>query len=128
MKNIINNSAEEKKLFNEISANCKPAIVLVEAEWSGGSHIMSLILNKIEEKFKNQINVIRINFEIHKELLRSFGIETVPALLLISKGQIVEVIKETLSQKTLEQVIKNLIFRSDALEEKNPLIAELNNK
>ena len=128
MNDIINNSAAEKKLFNEISVNCKPAIVLVKAEWSGGSHIMNLILNKIEEKFKNQINVIRINLDIHKELLRSFGIESVPALLLISKGQIVEVIKETLSQKTLEQVIQNLIYRSDTFEKKNPPIAELNNK
>ena len=128
MKDLINNSAQEKKLLNEIPVNCKPAIVLVEAKWSGGSHIMNLILNKVEEKFKNQINVIRINLEIHKELLHSFGIESVPAMLLISKGQIVEVIKETLSQKRLEQVIQNLIYRSDALQEKNPHIAELNNK
>ena len=128
MNDIMNNSAAEKKLFNEISVNCKPAIVLVKAEWSGGSHIMNLILNKIEEKFKNQINVIRINIDIHKELLRSFGIESVPALLLISKGQIVEVIKETLSQKTLEKIIQNLIYRSDTFEKNNPPIAELNNK
>lgn len=128
MKDLINNSTQEKKLLNEISVNCKPAIVLVVAEWSGGSHIMNLILNKVEEKFKNQINVIRINLEIHKELLHSFGIESVPAMLLISKGQIVEVIKETLSQKRLEQVIQNLIYRSDSLQEKNPHIAELNNK
>jgi len=118
MKDKVNQSEEEKKLFDEISINCKPAIVLVKAEWSGGSHIMDLILNKIEEKFQNQINVIRIDLETHKELLRSFGIESVPALLLISKGQIVEVIKETLSQKTLQQVIQDLIYKSDSLEEK----------
>ena len=118
MNNSIKNSSEEKTLLNKISVNCKPAIVLVETEWSGESHIMNLILNKIEEKFRNQISVIRINLEIHKELLSSFGIDSVPALLLIRKGQLVEVIKETLSQKTLEKVIHNLIYRSDSLEEK----------
>lgn len=112
MNDLSNNSAAEKKLFNEISVNCKPAIVLVKAEWSGGSHIMNLIINKIEEEFQNQIKVIRMDFDIHKELLVQFGIDSVPAFLLISKGQIIEIINETLSRKSLEQIVRNLIIRN----------------
>ncbi|MCW9096944.1 MAG: thioredoxin family protein, partial [Ignavibacteriaceae bacterium] len=89
-----------------------PILVEVRAEWSGGSHLMDLIINKIEEEFRHQIKVVRIDFEVHKELLSQFGIENAPALLLISKGQIIEVIKETLSRKSLEQIVRNLINRN----------------
>jgi len=116
MKEIINHSAKEKKLVKAISVNCKPAVVFVKAEWSGASHIMDMILNKIEEKFQNQVKIIRIELDTHKELLHSFGIENVPALILINKGQIVEVIKETMSQKALQLIIQNLIYNDNSLE------------
>lgn len=114
MKDLFKQDIKEKKLIDKISINCKPAVVLVKAEWSGESHIMDMILNKIEEEFRNKIKIIRIDLDNHKDLLYSFGIESVPALLLINKGQIVEVIKKTLSQKTLQQVIQNLIHSSDS--------------
>ena len=119
MKDIINYKKNEKRLLNGISTNSKPSLVEVRAEWSGGSHLMDLIVNKIEEEYKEHIKVIRIDLEVHKELLSQFGIESAPAFLLISKGQIIEVIKETLSRKSLEQTIRNLIIRNDfCVEEK----------
>jgi len=112
MEDLINYKINKKKLLAEISTNCKPALVVVQACWSGGSHLMDLIVNKIEEEFQEQIKVLRIDLDVHKELLSQFGIESVPAILLISKGQIIEIIKETLSRKSLEQIVRNLIFRN----------------
>ncbi|MCW8810519.1 MAG: thioredoxin family protein [Ignavibacteriaceae bacterium] len=112
MDDLINYKKNEKRLLTEISTSCNPILVEVRAEWSGGSHLMDLIINKIEEEFRHQIKVVRIDFEVHKELLSQFGIENAPALLLISKGQIIEVIKETLSRKSLEQIVRNLINRN----------------
>lgn len=87
----------------------KPALVEVQAKWSGGSHLMDLIINKVEEDFQNQITVIRTDFESHKELLNQFGVDSAPALLFIIRGQVVEVIKETLSRKNLERLVYDLI-------------------
>lgn len=99
-------------MFNEISINCKPTLVEVQAKWSGGSHLMDLIITKIEEEFHKQINVIRIDLEIHREFLSQFGIESAPALLILSNGQIIKVIKETLSRKSLEKIVRDLIIRN----------------
>lgn len=120
MQDLINYKKNEKRLLAEISTNCKPALVVVQACWSGGSHLMDLIVNKIEGEFQDQIKVIRIDLDVYKELLSQFGIENVPAFLLISKGQIVEIIKETLSRKSLEQIVRNLIIRNgSSIREKN---------
>ena len=106
-------------MFNEVSINCKPTLVEVQAQWSGGSHLMDLIITKIEEDFHNQINVIRIDLEIHKEFLCQFGIESAPALLIINNGQIIKVIKETLPRINLEKIVRNLIIKNrSTLEER----------
>ncbi len=87
----------------------KLTMVEVRAEWSGGTHLMDLIIKKIEREFQEQIQVERIDFETSRKLLSQFGVESAPAILFISKGQIIEVIKETLSQKKLEILIVKLL-------------------
>lgn len=96
----------------------KLTMVEVRAEWSGGTHLMDLIIKKIEREFQEQIRVERIDFETSKKLLSQFGVESAPAILFISKGQIIEVIKETLSQKNLEIVIRNLISNTSKVIER----------
>lgn len=112
MKDLINNE-NENRLLDVISTKNKPSLVEVRANWSGDSHIMDLIINKIEEEFQKQIKVIRIDFEINKELLIQFGVESAPAILLIRNGQVVEVIKETLSRKNLKKIVRELITMND---------------
>jgi len=99
----------------EISNNQKLTLVEVRANWSGGSHLMDLIVNRIEEQFREQIKVLRIDFEIHKEFLGQFGVESAPAVLFISKGQVVEVISEILSQKNLEELIHIHMLNDDSI-------------
>ncbi|MFC2103185.1 thioredoxin family protein [Bacteroidota bacterium] len=114
------------KLYSENSTNHKPALVEVQAKWSGESHLMELIINKIEEEFQNQVEVIRIDFEANRELLILFGIECAPAVLFISRGQIVEVIKKTLSRKKLKQLVRDFIIRNNtSTETKIPVITEI---
>jgi thioredoxin-like negative regulator of GroEL len=95
--------------MNELSDSQKLILVEVRANWSGGSHLMDLIVNRVREQFDNHLRVIRLDFEIYKELLIQFGVDTAPTVLLINKGQIVEVIKETLSQKKMEAIVLNHI-------------------
>lgn len=101
-----------KKTGNEMF-NCEiPALVEIRSKCSGGSHLMDLIINKIEQEYREEINIIRIELEEHKELFNYLGIERAPAFLLINSGQIIEIIKETVSQKNLEKIVCSLIRKS----------------
>jgi len=119
MTDLINYRNNEKKLLTEISNNSKPTLVEVRAEWSGGSHLMDLIVNKIGEEFRKEVRIVRIDFEVHKELLNQFGVISAPALLLISKGQLIEVIKETLSRRRLEKIVRDLVTRNSSTNQEN---------
>ena len=102
-------------LMNVLSHNQHLILVEVRAKWSGGSHLMDLIVNKLEEQFQTQLRVVRLDFETYRELLIHFGVEGAPAILFINKGQVVEVINETLSQKNLENLIHSHIYQSKTL-------------
>ncbi len=108
MTDLNNNINKDKKLKSKIFNYNIPTLIEVRAEWSGGSHLMDLIVNKIEQEYHQEINIVRIDFEAHKELLNHLGIDGAPAFLFIDKGEIIEVIKETLSKRNLEKIIRKL--------------------
>jgi thioredoxin-like negative regulator of GroEL len=115
LRNSIVANTKDKQKMTKISNNQKLTLIEVRANWSGGSHLMDLIVNRIEEQFREQIRVLRIDFEIHKEFLLQFGVENAPAVLFISKGQVVEVISEILSQKNLEGLIHTHLLKGNSL-------------
>lgn len=83
----------------------KPTLIEVQAEWSGESHLMDFILEEIEEQFLEKINVIRIDFDDHKEWLNQLGIKRPPAFLLIKNGQVMEIVNEILPKKYIVKKI-----------------------
>jgi thioredoxin-like negative regulator of GroEL len=117
MANIPSYMNDDKKLPAEFFNSSKPILIEVRAEWSGGSHLMDPIVNEIKEEFKKEINVERIDFESYKKSLSPFGVESVPAFLLISKGEIIEVIKETISKTRLEKIVQDLIIKNSSKNE-----------
>ena len=112
MTEVINYIYNIKNQTNEILDGRLPTLVEVSSKWSGVSHLMDLITGKIELEYNQVINVVRIDFEEHKELCNCIGIERAPAFLMINNGNIIEIIKETVSKKSLEKIITNLLSGS----------------
>jgi thioredoxin-like negative regulator of GroEL len=109
---VINYIYKHRDAVNEIFNRDIPALVEIRSKWSGGSHLMDLIIYKIEQEYCDEINIVRIELESNKELFDCLEIDRAPALLLINKGQIIEIIKETVSKKNLEKILCNLIRQS----------------
>jgi thioredoxin-like negative regulator of GroEL len=109
---VINYIYKQRETNSEIFNQDIPSLVEIRSKWSGGSHLMDLIINKIEREYREEINIVRIEFEEHKELCSYLRIERAPAFLIMHNGQITEIIKETVSKKNLEIILCNLIGKS----------------
>ena len=57
------------------------------ADWCGPCKMMGSVLEKMED-----VNIVKINTDMHQELAQSFGIMSIPTLLFFKDGQ--EVKKE----------------------------------
>lgn len=109
MEDVISFIYNEKISGNEIFNLELPSLVEVSSKWNGGSHLMDLIVNKIEEEYREKLNIIRIDLETHIELFSHLGISKAPAFLIINKGNIIEIIKETVSKKSLEKILNKVL-------------------
>ena len=112
MTEVINNIFNIKNQDSEPFNRELPTLVEIRSNWSGGSHLMDLITGNIELEYNSVLNIVRIDFDTHKELFNYIGIERAPAFLFISNGNIINIIKETVSKKSLEKIISNLLYGS----------------
>lgn len=72
-----------------IPVNDKPTIVDFYATWCGPCKQLEPIFKKLEEKFKDRINFIRIDVDENINLSQSYGIQSVPTIIFLNKdGQI----------------------------------------
>lgn len=81
---IVNN--EE---FKQIT---KEGVTLVDffATWCGPCRIMAGILEEIAKDLEGQANVVKVDVDEEEDLARSFGILSIPTLLIFKNGQAVE--------------------------------------
>ena len=99
MKHI--ESVEE---FNEIIKHDK---VLVDfyADWCGPCQMLTPVLEELS-KDHEELEIIKINTDNFMELAQEYGIMSIPALKLFSKGEIVKEKVGFMTKEELEDFIK----------------------
>lgn len=70
-----------------------PGVVLIDfyADWCQPCQQQSQILERVEQASPHdQASIIKVNIDQHPELVSSFGVSSLPTLMLIKNGQVVE--------------------------------------
>lgn len=90
----------------------RPAIIDFYATWCGPCKAMAPILDSISKEYAGKIDVYKIDVDKEPELARTFGIQSIPTLLMIPakgepkvlqgampKDQLINVVNEFLLEK-----------------------------
>ena len=78
--------------FQELVSEA-PGVVLVDfyADWCGPCRKQGGILHEMERSAsQNHASIIKVNIDQHRELANAFNVTSLPTLMLIKDGQIVE--------------------------------------
>uniref|UniRef100_A0AB33JNU8 Thioredoxin n=2 Tax=unclassified Prevotella TaxID=2638335 RepID=A0AB33JNU8_9BACT len=89
----------------------KPAIVDFYATWCGPCKIMSPILEQLAGKYKGRIDVYQIDIDKEREVAMQFGIQSIPAFLMIPKSGRPQMIVGAHDQAEFEQIIKENLLK-----------------
>lgn len=73
------------------------------AEWCGPCKMLGPVLEKLED-----INIIKVDVDIHQQLAMNYGIMSVPSLLFFKNGQLVKKEIGFRSEEDLKNIISNL--------------------
>lgn len=78
-----------KQFEQKVAAARQPLVVEFWAPWCGPCKIMNPILKSASEKYRGQVELLKINADESPELLRQLKIFSIPTLLVYRNGKAV---------------------------------------
>lgn len=86
-----------------------PVVIKAFATWCGPCVQMTPIFKEIEKKFVDKVKFFELNVDQARDLAINFGITSIPTIIFINKGEIVN--KETgyMDAQTLTDIIERFI-------------------
>jgi len=75
--------------FIEIINSTKPTLVDFYATWCGPCNMMSPLLEQVSSELGENAKILKVDIDKNKEFARSYGIRSVPTLMVFKEGRVV---------------------------------------
>jgi thioredoxin len=102
-----------KKQFSSFAEllNSSPLPVLVDfyATWCGPCQMMAPILEQVNQKLSNRLQIVKIDTDKYPEIASQFNIAALPTLVLFREGQPVKRIEGVIQAPQLIQQLESLL-------------------
>ena len=67
-----------------------PVLLDFWASWCKPCHMLDPVIKKIGKKYKGQIEVIKVNVDIHRGLAAYFKIQSIPSVFIVNEKTVVK--------------------------------------
>jgi len=92
--------------FPELLQDSKLVIVDFWATWCGPCRMLSPILDEVEAEMPDQITVVKVNVDDADEIAAQYRIMSIPTLLFVKNGEIVDKTVGAMPKPALLEKIK----------------------
>lgn len=95
--------------FQEEALESKiPVIVDFYADWCGPCKMMAPIIDQLATEYEGKVKIGKVNTDENRGVASKYNIMSIPTILFIKDGQVVETTVGALPKQALEQKIKDL--------------------
>jgi len=96
--------------FNEIVGSSKiPILIDFYADWCGPCKILGPIIDELAEEYDGRALVAKINTEVNPGLSQHFKIKSIPTMVIINNGQLMERFQGLIPKPNLEEILDEYI-------------------
>jgi len=95
--------------FDEVLKTDKPILVDFWAEWCGPCKMIGPVVEELAGEYEGKVVIGKLDVDSNPEISAKYGIRSIPTLLVIKNGQVVDkqvgaVSKAVLTQKLEAQI------------------------
>ena len=94
--------------FEEIT---KDGVVLVDfwAPWCGPCRMIAPVIEELAEEYDGKAKICKVNTDEEQEIAVKFGIRSIPTLIFMKDGQVVDQIVGAQSKQVLAEKLDSLL-------------------
>ncbi len=85
------------------------AVVDFWAEWCGPCRLVAPIIDELSSEYQGKVTIGKLNVDHNPQVSMQFGIRSIPTLLFIKDGKVVDKHVGTATKATIKQKIDSLI-------------------
>ncbi len=87
----------------------KPCLIDFYADWCQPCKVVAPILEELQEEYKDDLNIYKVNTEQEQELAGMFGVKSIPSLLFVPKDDQPQMALGALPKDSLEKAINEVL-------------------
>ncbi len=88
-----------------LETSAKPVFLDFWADWCGPCRMLAPTFEKLAEKFGEQVTFAKVNVDELPDIANKFSVRSIPTLVLLQSGNVVERLVGLRSEQELAQVL-----------------------